>query len=588
MPRAQIVGIGLIAALAAGWGAASVFARQRPSQAVETYDLLIQGGRVIDGSGNPAIAADIGVRGGRIAAIGQLPGAVATRIVDARTLIVAPGFIDLHNHADDEEESAGLRHPDPRRRSAPNLVTQGVTTVVVNPDGSSPWPIRQQRERIGALGIGPNAILLAGHNTIRGRALGADHRRAATIGEIERMRADVRQAMAEGAVGLSAGLEYVPGRWSTREEIVALVEETARAGGLYIAHERSAGDPMWYYPSQDSAPPPSVFDSVLENIEVAERTGARVVVTHIKVRGSRYWGASALVIGQLERARRRGVDIWADQYPYDTTGSDGRIVLIPEWALGHDGESASRGGVPAGSTSPRQDYAAALERLLAIDVKARAVRLDVAFEIERRGGADNIIVFDHPVADLVGKSLAAIARVRGISPVDLVLRFQIEGYRDRPGGVRLRSFSLSEEDIERFAALPWVATASDAGIALPEDGPAVHPRFYGTFPRKLKRYAVERGRLTVESAIRSATTLPAAILGLCDRGAIRPGYRADLVVIDLDQLADRATPAAPHVFASGIPYVIVNGALVVDDHTPTGALAGEVIAGRSPACRVQP
>ena len=553
------------------------------------FDVLILNGRVIDGTGNPAVRADVGVRGDMVVAVGDLSGASAVRTIDARGLVVTPGFIDQHSHADDDDENAGLRHADPRRRAAPNLVTQGITTVAVNPDGRSPWPISEQRARLVGGGIGPNAILMIGHGTIRSLVMGSDHRRAATPEEVERMRALVSQGMNDGAFGLSAGLEYVPGRWSTTDELVALVQEVARHGGLYIAHERSAGAPMWYCPSQDGPHAPTLLDSVAENIEIAERTGGRVVITHIKARGGRYWGASRLVIGAIERARTRGLDVWADQYPYNTTGSDGVVVLVPDWALhgaGDTGSSGEKGALPASQAAP--DYAASLERQLKDERTAASIRQDIAFEIVRRGEAQNIVVFEYPDASYVGKSLADLAQLHGITPVELVIRLQLEGFRKRPGGARLRSFSLSEEDIEAFASRPWVATASDAGVALPDDGPAVHPRFYGTFPRKLRHYAMERGTQSVEDAVRSATSLPARILNLCDRGLLRPGYRADLAILDLDRVADRATFVEPHQFADGVPYVMVNGRFVVDQGRPTLELPGTVLKRPDGTCRSQP
>jgi N-acyl-D-amino-acid deacylase len=538
--------------------------------ATQSFDLLIQNGRIIDGSGNPSVRADVGVRGDRIAAIGHLAGSSATRTIDARGLVVTPGFIDLHSHADDDAEQSGLRHADAMRRAAPNLVTQGITTVVVNPDGSSPWPIKQQRERYARDRIGPNAILLVGHNTIRRMVMGDDHRRAATAAEVGRMTALVRQGMDEGAFGLSAGLEYVPGRWSTTDEVVSLVEEAVKSGGYYTAHERSAGEPMWYYPSQDGPTVTTALDSVRENIEIAERTGARVVITHLKMRGSRYWGASGMVIDVLERARARGLDIWADQYPYNTTGSDGELVLIPEWALSGAG--------------PGADYAAVLERRLQDPGTAAKIRTDIAFEIVRRGEAQNITILDYPDASYVGKTLAEIARLRRITPIELAIRLQVEGFRQRRGGARVRGFSLSEHDIEAFARRPWVATASDAGVARPEDGPAVHPRFYGTFPRKLRRYAIDRGVLSVEEAVRTATSLPARILNLCERGLLQPGYRADLAILDLERVADRSTFVEPHQFADGVPYVLVNGSFVVDGGKPTFKLPGVVVPRPDGVC----
>src|SRR5688500_7641515 len=242
------------------------------AQPAERYDLLIRNARVLDGTGNPWFPADIAVRGGRIAAVGALPNAQATRIIDAGGKYVAPGFIDIHSHADDGSgPRGGFRDPDPLRRSAPNLVSQGITTVVVNQDGRSPWPVTDQRALLQKTGIGPNAMLLVGHGTVRRRVMGDDVRRPAKPEEIAAMRSLVRQALQEGAVGLSAGLEYEPGRWSTTDEVIELARELPAVNGVYISHERSEGsDPLWYVPSQDGPTAPSVPAAVGETNEIRE------------------------------------------------------------------------------------------------------------------------------------------------------------------------------------------------------------------------------------------------------------------------------------------------------------------------------
>ena len=427
------------------------------------------------------------------------------------------------------------------------------------------WPIREQRATMEQLGIGPNAILLVGHGEVRRRAMGDDFMRPATPAEVQRMRELVREGMQDGAWGLSAGLEYVPGRWSTTDEIVALAKEIVPWNGVYISHERSEGsDPMWFWPSQDPAGPPTLIDAVMETIEVGERSGATVVASHIKAKGAHYWGSGAAAIQLIEQARARGVQIYADQYPYDTSGSDGSTVLIPGWAL------ARRGGAST-------DNIAALRAVMSDPAANAKLRQDITHEIRRRGGAAKVLVFDHPVADFAGKSLAEIAKMRGLSEVDAAIALQLEGDPARAGGGRVRGFSLSELDIEMYAARNWVATATDGGIALPEDGPATHARFYGTFPRKIRR-----GALTLEDAIRSATSLPARILGLEDRGMVRAGFVADLVVFDVIRIRDTATFVEPHQYAEGIDHVLIAGQPVVENGRPTGALPGKVLA---PAAR---
>jgi N-acyl-D-amino-acid deacylase len=541
------------------------------------FDLLIVNGRTLDGTGAPALEADVGVREGRIVAVGDLSGARATRTVDARGLYVAPGFIDIHSHADDGSARIGgatIRTDTPERKAAPNLVSQGITTVVVNHDGRSPWPVRDQRALLERQGVGPNTLLMVGHGTVRREVMGDDFRRPATRDEVRRMRVLVRQGLEEGAIGLSAGLEYVPGRWSTTDEVAALAEELVPYDGVYISHERAEGaDPMWYWPSQDGPNPPTLLDAVSETIEIGRRSGSRVVASHIKAKGAHYWGTSADAIRLLQDARDEGVRVWADQYPYPTSGTDGNTVLIPGWAL-QDPQARSREDARPPATMLRINLGDA--------GTAAKIRTDIAHEIRRRGGAENVVVFEYPDSALIGRNLQELADARGLDPVEMALALQLEGEPRRRGGGRLRGFSMSEGDMEAFAAQPWVATTTDGGIALPGDG-SVHPRYYGTFPRKIRHYALDEGVLSVEAAIRSMTSLPAEILGLPDRGRIAEGYWADVVVFDMDRIADKATFFEPHQHAEGIEHVLVNGAFVVEDGAILYATPGKVITSRKGA-----
>lgn len=545
---------------------------QTAAQAVQRFDVLIRGGRVFDGTGNPAFPADVGIRDGRIVAMGRLPGATATRVVDARGKHVAPGFIDIHSHADDGASiQGGFRDKDARYRAAPNLVTQGVTTVVVNHDGRSPLPVGEQRSFLEQNGIGPNAMLMVGHGTVRARVMGNDFRRPARPDEVAKMQELVRQAMREGAIGLSAGLEYVPGRWSTTDEVAALAKEIVPFDGVYIAHQRAeGGDPMWFWPSQDAPGAPTLMDAVQETIDIGERTGARVVASHIKAKGEHWRGTSQAIIQLIERARARGVDVWADQYTYNTSGTDGNTVLIPAWAITPPTDARA----PQGT---RADYTAALKATLSDSARAAMLRRDITHEIRRRGGPENVMVFEYPDSSYVGRTLGQLANIRGVSPVEMAILLQLDGDATRRGGGRVRGFSMDESDMDRFAAQSWVATASDAGIALPEEGPGVHARFYGTFPRKLRLYAMERGALSVESAIRSMTSLPAQIVGLKDRGQLREGMVADVVVFDLATIRDKATFFAPHQYAEGVELVLVNGVPVAEQGKPTWKLPGKVL-----------
>lgn len=544
------------------------------AQDTRHFDLIVRGGRVLDGTGNPWFRADIGVVDGRIVALGDLAGATADREIDAAGRYVSPGFIDIHSHADNsdpEGEGRTIRNDSTHRKTAPNIVSQGVTTIVVNQDGRSPWPIANQREVLERQGVGPNVMMMVGHGTVRRMVMQDDFQRAASPAEARQMATLVRQGLEEGAVGLTAGLEYAPGRWSTTDELVELAAELAPYDGVYISHERAEGpDPMWYLPSQHEGRPPTLQDAVMETIEIGRQTGVRVVATHIKAKGVSYWGSSGSAIQLIQRARDEGVRVWADQYPYSTSGSDGNTVLVPRWALADPEAENPRDARPPADM---------LEMRLRDPETAARIRMDIWHEIGRRGGPERVVIFDYSDPDYVEMNLRDVAAMRDEHPVQTAIALQLEGDRDRPGGGRFRGFSMSEADVENYAAQPWVATASDGGIAWPGDGP-VHPRFYGTFPRKIRHYALTAGALSVESAIRAQTSLPARIMGLTDRGEIREGYWADLVVFDLETIADRATFVEPHQHPEGIDHVLVNGEFVVRDGVILMTVPGKVLVSR--------
>lgn len=535
----------------------------------ETFDILIINGRIIDGTGNPWFNGDVAIKGDKIVQIGTIKSRDAQKIIDAEGQIVCPGFIDIHSHADDTGGRFNLRANDPMLKAAHNMVMQGVTTLVVNHDGRSPVSIAQQRQTMESGGVGPNVALLVGHNSIRARAMGDDYQRLARPEEIEKMKAMIREGLEDGAYGLSAGLEYTPGRWSNTEEVIDLVSVLKDYGGIYIVHERFSGsDPMWYLPSQDGQSPGNAIDNITEVIKVAEATGVPSCATHIKVKGADIWGASTAIVNLVERARARGVEVWADQYPYNTSGTDGRTVLIPRWAL--DREAASTGRTAL-------SYREALENTLADPEKMQQLEMDILREIERRGGPENIVVFDYPIESYIGKSIAEIAKEQDLSLVETALHLQMEGDPKQRGGGRLRGFSMSEQDIEIFAKQPWVITASDAGLGVAFN--PVHARFYGTFPRKIAWYAKEREVISVEHAIRSATSLPAQFMGFKDRGLLREGFKADITIFDLDRIQDKATFFEPHQYPEGIHSVIVNGTfLVTEGKLQENTLPGKLLS----------
>ena len=538
----------------------SAFAPQQESPRNREYDILFHGGMVLDGTGNPAFPADVAVMNDRIVDVLRTGTPVsARRVIDISGRIIAPGFIDIHTHSYDAVTRDDVwEDEDAQRYFAPNFVSQGVTTVVSNECGYGPTDIGLQKSILADKGTGPNVILLIGHNAVRREVMSPDHERAATPDELTEMRAMVRHAMEDGAFGMSSGLEYVPAIWSTTEELVGLMEEIVPYGGFFQAHERASGySPMWFVPSLDEPDPPSMIDNVLQLIEVGERTHGRIIVTHVKARGYDFWGGSGSIINLLSGARDRGVDIWADAYPYTSSGSDGSTVLLPRWATGRD---------------PQNN----LRQVLEDEDRKADLFVDIEHNINWRGGAENILVMDYPDSSVIGRNIGELARERGFSNVEMVIALQMEGSADRAGGARLRGFSMAEMDIEAFYAQPWTATGSDASIALPSDG-QVHARYYGTFPRKIRHYALERGVISLEDAVRTSTSLPAQILGLRDRGQIREGFFADIVVFDLETIRDTATFFEPHQYAQGIDYVMVNGQFVVEEGEMTWENAGQVL-----------
>ncbi|MFV1883914.1 MAG: N-acyl-D-amino-acid deacylase family protein [Balneola sp.] len=538
----------------------------------QQYDYILLNGRVFDGSGNPWYYADIGISNDRIAAVGDLSSASAREIIDISGLYLSPGFIDIHSHAlDPASAGRGLDSEDRRRREAPNLISQGITTVIVNQDGrSSTDTFSEQIAELESAGIGVNAGLMIGHNSIRRDALGENYQRFSTPSEIRAMKSVIRKAMQEGAFGLSAGLEYVPGRWSNTEEVIELVEEIVPFGGVYISHQRSeAKTPMLWLPSDEQPSPPTLLDAVEETIAIGEATGARVVASHLKSRGANYWGGSNAAVSLIEQARNRGVSVYADQYPYNTSGSDGNTRLIPNWAFDFQRFGLERNNSP--------NYTLPIEQILNDRELATSLYADISHSLAYRGGPERIVVFEFPDSSYIGKNIGQLAIENDLSPEDMVIELQRRGFENRRGGARLRSFSMHENDLNVIANTDWTATTTDGGITLPEDGNNVHARFYGTFPRKIFKYAVTNQTITVAHAIRSSTGLPAQIMDIRNRGLIREGYYADIVVFDLEEIQDQSTFFEPHQHSSGIEYVFVNGKPSLYQRNLTGTLSGKIL-----------
>lgn len=502
------------------------------------YDLLIAGGTVIDGSGAPGFAAEVAIADGRIVRVSRTPldRGSASRVIDAAGLVVAPGFVDLHAHLD----------PLPQLPDAESALRQGVTTALGGPDGSAPLPLAPYLAAREREGTGINVAFLAGHNTIRREVIGMA-RRQATAPELARMRALVADAMRDGAFGLSTGLKYLPGAFANTDEVVALATEAAAHGGIYTSHLREEGLEL--------------IGGVAEAIEIGRRAGIPVVLTHHKVVGSPMWGRSVQTLAMIDSARAAGVDVIADAYPYTATHT-GLSILIPEWAFdGGDSAFARRVGDPALRDS--------IERGIVFNI------------LNDRGGGDLQRVQFSRVRwqpALEGRTLRDWAVERGLAPTpetgaDLVIEAELRG------GANAIFHVLDEADVRRILAHPQTIVASDGRLSRPGDGHP-HPRAYGTFPRVLAHYVRETKLMPLEQAVHKMTGAPAARLGLGDRGLLREGMAADVVIFDAATVADRSTFAEPHRYPDGIPYVVVNGTVAVDGGRYTGRRAGKVLRRR--------
>jgi N-acyl-D-amino-acid deacylase len=471
--------------------------------------IVIVGAKIADGTGAPLRKASVRIVGDRIARIGRFKPEKGDRVINAEGLVLAPGFIDIHNHSDEGVET----HP-----LAETQIAQGITTLILGPDGGSPWPIGEWLEARRNNPAALNLAVLVGHATVRKLVMGDDYKRTATRAEIEKMAALVDQAMNEGAIGLSTGLEYEIGSYSSTDEIVALAKVAAKHGGFYMTHIRDEAD--------------NAFDALNEEIAIGQRAPIPVEHSHIKLGTVGVWGKAAAYIQIINDARGRGVDFLADCYPYDAWHSNLK-VLVP---------------------NKQYEDPKSVEKALA----------DV-------GGASHITITDFsPHPEYEGKTIEALARERRISPVEMYIQLirESDAAHVEPGVI---GQSMIESDIKTFYQQPWVMVASDGGIGMK------HPRGAGTFPKVLGRFVRERHWLTLPEAIRKMTSLPSQRLGWKDRGVLREGAFADLVLFNPKAVLDRSTFEKPFELPVGIEKVFVNGSLVWDSAKPTGSRPGRVL-----------
>jgi len=548
----------------AAWAALLLGARAWGADA--PFDLIIAGGHVIDGTGSPWYTADVGIRHGRIAAIGKLKSAAAKQRVDAAGLVVAPGFIDMLG------QSEFTILVDPR---LPSKIYQGITTEITG-EGTSPAPMSGHARdeaaqilehygltadweslgeyfaRLERSGLGINLASYVGATTLREVVIGGADR-PATAAELERMRALVREAMREGAVGVSTSLEYAPAPYASTEELIALAAEAAPYGGIYATHMRSEGDGM-----------AAALD---ETFRIAREAHIATEIWHLKVAGKNNWGRMPEMIKRIEAARASGLDITADTYAY-TAWFNEMSAFVPPWA--HDGGNEK---MVARLKDP------ALRARIVKDIRTPSAAWDN--EWDEVPGPDSIlvgVVKNPALRGLQGQTIAAIAKSRGKDPLETLLDILVEDN----GFTSCAVFGMQEDDVGLALVQPWTSINNDSSGTSPEgilgeEHP--HPRAYGTFPRILRKYVREEHRLSLEEAIRKFTALPAQRMRLTDRGALKLGLWADVVVFDPQIVADRSTFASPNELAVGMRWVLVNGVPVIADGKMTGAKPGQVLRG---------
>lgn len=513
----------------------------------EQYDIVITNGRIVDGTGNPWFRGQVGIRGDTIVAVAPNLNVQAARTIDANGLIVSPGFIDLHVHA---FQGATPQPTEPipilELPTADNYIRQGVTTIIGGPDGFSPVPLRPTLLRVKQAGITPNLGSFIGHGSIRAEVVGLANR-PPTPAELDRMREIVRQAMRDGAFGLSTGLFYLPAMFAKTEEVIALAQVAGSMGGIHISHIREEAGQL--------------AESVAETIRIGEEGGLPTQVTHHKTMGKLAWGRTVETLKMVDDARRRGVDVSIDVYPYTASSTLIEAALLPAWA--------QEGGRPA-----------ILQRLRAPETRQRILRETIRLILEERGGGDphNIqIARCDWRPELAGKRLDEIPVLRGLVP-SLETAAESVLWIVENGGAQGIFHAIDEGDLRRVLAHPASMVASDGGpVVFGRNAP--HPRSYGTFARVLSHYVRDVPVVSLEVAVRKMTSLPAQRIGLTDRGVIRPGLKADIVIFDPASVRDTATFENPHQYAEGFQTVLVNGMVVYADGKMTGEKPGRILYG---------
>lgn len=497
-------------------------------------DLVLRGGLIYDGGEGPGLVGDVTIKGDRIVAVGKVEVAAGTREIDAEGLIIAPGFIDLHSHSDGPIL-------EPKTRLNANFLTQGCTTVVTGNCGSGPVDVAAYYKKIDEHGAGTNVLHLLPHGSLHRQAMGNGNRPPSPA-ELAKMKELTEKAMQDGAWGMATGLIYVPGSFAKTDELVKLAEIVGKHRGIYASHIRNEGGQL--------------LESLDEILAIGRSAKLPVHVSHIKVSGKANWGLAPDAIQKLRDARAAGQQVTADQYPYPASSTSLSAMVIPdelrEWKT--------------------------LKAALDDPERGEKVRGQIERNIGGRDGGESLVIANFsPERSWQGKNLAAIAKETSRTPLEVALDIMSRG------SAQVVSFGMNEDEVRLFMRESFVATASDGSAQSLDSAAQPHPRSFGCFSRKIGYYAIEGKVLPLAQAIRSASGLPADILGLPERGYLKAGYFADVVVFDPATFRDQATFAKPLVWSTGVKLLLVNGQIAVEDAKPTEKLAGRAIRHRASA-----
>ncbi|WP_067733877.1 N-acyl-D-amino-acid deacylase family protein [Novosphingobium naphthalenivorans] len=501
------------------------------------YDVVIHGGTIYDGSDAKPFVGDVALTGDRIVYVGPSAPGAASRTIEAQGMIVTPGFIDAHTHAD-----VFIRSPDPAQRVNAAWLDQGASTVVIGVDGGGTPDVADDARKLQASGIGTNAVPFVGFGAVRERVLG-DDARAPDAAELDKMKALVAKGMCEGAVGFSTGLFYAPQSFAKTEEVVAVAREAAKRGGIYDTHQRD-----------ESSYTIGLLGSVDEAIRIGREAGMPVHFAHIKALGVDVQGEAGDVIARINKARAQGIDVTADQYPWLASGSSLDASLLPRWSV-DGGDKALLARLDDPATNAR-------------------IRKEMIENMRRRGGPSSLLLTAQGYP-WTGKTLAQIAGDWNIDPIEAALRIIRQSAEKGGGGTDVASFNMAEPDVEQFMKQPWIVTSSD--------GSNGHPRMFATYPEKYVKYVKERKVIDLGTFVRQSTGRVADIYKIDHRGYLKPGYFADVLVFDPDHFAPRADYVHPRELSVGVKALFVNGTLAVENSQTTGARPGRVLLRPAPA-----